>query len=119
MVFASRATYDPGIQPTLSSGGSIRYCRRRGRRVPLADGNLSDRPTLLTLVFVPALFLVMDEISRLLAWFFGRYVTDYKDHDKPHGPRLPDRPLPAAQEPRPPLDSKAVMSSPGPAYLWR
>ncbi len=48
--------------------------------------------TLLTLVFVPAFFLVMDDFGRLLDAVFGRYVTGKKEPDKPHGPPPPEGP---------------------------
>ncbi|MGZ8309994.1 MAG: efflux RND transporter permease subunit [Rhodoplanes sp.] len=48
--------------------------------------------TLLTLVFVPAFFLVMDDFGGLLDAVFGRYVTGKKGPDKPHGPSPPEGP---------------------------
>jgi multidrug efflux pump subunit AcrB len=48
--------------------------------------------TLLTLVFVPAFFLVMDDFGGLLDAVFGRYVTGKKGPDKPYGPSPPEGP---------------------------
>jgi len=45
--------------------------------------------TLLTLVFVPAFFLVMDDVGGLFDRIFGRFVSGKKDPDKPHGPAPP------------------------------
>jgi hypothetical protein len=45
--------------------------------------------TLLTLVFVPAFFLVMDDFGGLLDRIFGRLVSGGKETDKPHGPVPP------------------------------
>ncbi|MGA8990714.1 MAG: efflux RND transporter permease subunit [Rhodoplanes sp.] len=45
--------------------------------------------TLLTLVFVPAFFLVMDDVGGLFDRIFGRFVSGKKDTDKPHGPAPP------------------------------
>ncbi|MGA8292794.1 MAG: efflux RND transporter permease subunit [Rhodoplanes sp.] len=45
--------------------------------------------TLLTLVFVPAFFLVMDDVGGLFGRIFGRFVSGKKDPDKPHGPAPP------------------------------
>ena len=45
--------------------------------------------TLLTLVFVPAFFLVMDDVGGLFERIFGRFVSGKKDPDKPHGPAPP------------------------------
>ncbi len=45
--------------------------------------------TLLTLVFVPAFFLVMDDFGGLLGKVFGRFVTGKKELDKPDGPPPP------------------------------
>ena len=49
--------------------------------------------TLLSLVFVPAVFLVMDDVGRLLVWVFGRFVgardepeEDAAGHATPAGP---------------------------------
>jgi multidrug efflux pump subunit AcrB len=53
--------------------------------------------TLLTLVFVPAFFLVMDDFGGLLDRIFGRFVAGGKEPDKPHGPASPPPPeAPAA-----------------------
>jgi hypothetical protein len=30
--------------------------------------------TMLSLVFVPAFFVLMDDLSRLMSWIFGRFV---------------------------------------------
>ena len=48
--------------------------------------------TLLSLLFVPAFFLVMDDFGGLLDAVFGRYVTGKKEPDKPHGPSPPEGP---------------------------
>jgi hydrophobe/amphiphile efflux-1 (HAE1) family protein len=47
--------------------------------------------TLLTLVFVPAFFLVMDDFGNLLGRVFGRFVSDKKQPDKPHGSAPPPK----------------------------
>ena len=49
--------------------------------------------TLLTLIFVPAFFIVMDDFGGLLSWTFGRFVTGRKEPDKSHGPP-PEGPAP-------------------------
>jgi len=38
--------------------------------------------TLLSLLFVPAFFLLMDDLSRFFAWVFGRFVGEV---DEPAG----------------------------------
>ena len=53
--------------------------RRLRRRVPLADGDRRDRRPdrprpLLSLVFVPAVFAVMDDIAKLGWRIFARFV---------------------------------------------
>jgi multidrug efflux pump subunit AcrB len=49
--------------------------------------------TLLTLIFVPAFFIVMDDFGGLLSWTFSRFVTGRKEPDKSHGPP-PEGPAP-------------------------
>jgi hypothetical protein len=41
--------------------------------------------TVLSLVVVPAFFLIMDDLSRLLSWIFGRFVGRKEDE-----PAVPD-----------------------------
>ncbi|MHB2166914.1 efflux RND transporter permease subunit [Alsobacter sp. R-9] len=47
--------------------------------------------TLLSLVFVPAVFLVMDDVSRFFTWAFGRFVgkADEPEPETPPQPALP------------------------------
>jgi multidrug efflux pump subunit AcrB len=48
--------------------------------------------TVLSLVFVPAFFIVMDDIGRVLAWGFGRFVGPRDEPGSsldPSGPRAP------------------------------
>ncbi len=48
--------------------------------------------TLLSLVFVPAVFLVMDDVGRGLNWLFGRFigaVDEPPDHEQAHAQGLP------------------------------
>jgi predicted RND superfamily exporter protein len=64
--------------------------------------------TLLSLVFVPAVFLVMDDVGRFFAWAFGRFVgaTDEPGDEAARAAGLrtgavmsiPARPLPEAAE---------------------
>jgi hydrophobe/amphiphile efflux-1 (HAE1) family protein len=50
--------------------------------------------TLLSLVFVPAVFLVMDDVNRFFRWVFGRFVGKV---DEPEAPGQPDGTATAAQ----------------------
>ena len=52
---------------------------RRWRRVPRADGDRGDRrpdrlDLAVSLVFVPSAYSVMDDLTRLFSWMFGRFV---------------------------------------------
>lgn len=42
--------------------------------------------TVLSLVVVPSFFLIMDDLSRLLAWIFGRFVGKKDEEDLPLDP---------------------------------
>ncbi|WP_026618729.1 hydrophobe/amphiphile efflux-1 (HAE1) family protein [Ensifer sp. WSM1721] len=42
--------------------------------------------TVLSLVVVPSFFLIMDDLSRLLAWTFGRFIGKKEEEDLPLGP---------------------------------
>jgi hydrophobe/amphiphile efflux-1 (HAE1) family protein len=52
--------------------------------------------TLLSLIFVPAVYLVMDDINRFFGWAFGRFVGE---RDEPQEPMSDVPPRPADQEP--------------------
>jgi hypothetical protein len=48
--------------------------------------------TVLSLVFVPSLYSIMDDVTRLFVWVFGRFVGPTEDDDlalpgsgSPHG----------------------------------
>ena len=60
---------------------------RRRRRVPLADGDRRNRwsvvSTVLSLVFVPAMFVMMDDIGTLIWRFTSRFVAANKADDEP------------------------------------
>jgi multidrug efflux pump subunit AcrB len=58
--------------------------------------------TLLSLLFVPALFTLMDDLGRLFAWVFGRFVVGEKA--SAHPPAAAPSPL---AEPAPPQSSAA------------
>mgnify|MGYP000857387343 CR=1 FL=1 len=62
--------------------------------------------TLLTLVFVPAFFLVMDDFGGLLDRIFGRFVSGGKKADTSHGPHGPVAP-PPPEAPVPPAPGTA------------
>jgi hypothetical protein len=38
--------------------------------------------TVLSLVFVPSFFLIMDDLSRLLGWMFGRLVGRKEERER-------------------------------------
>ncbi|WP_373413666.1 efflux RND transporter permease subunit [Ensifer aridi] len=42
--------------------------------------------TVLSLVVVPSFFLIMDDLSRLLAWIFGRFIGKKEEEDLPLDP---------------------------------
>ncbi len=52
-------------------------------RAPMATAVIGGiiASTVLSLVIVPAFFLIMDDLSRLLAWMFGRFIGK-KDHEE-------------------------------------
>jgi hydrophobe/amphiphile efflux-1 (HAE1) family protein len=68
--------------------------------------------TLLSLIFVPAVFTVMDDLGRLVAKVFGRFITGNKSHEAPpeeapdgaHAPPGRHGPPPARHAPPPPED---------------
>jgi len=74
----------------LGEGGSF----RAPMAIAVIGGLLAS--TLLSLVFVPAVFTIMDDLSRLFGWIFGRFVGP---KDEPEtGPRaLPRETLRAAE----------------------
>jgi HAE1 family hydrophobic/amphiphilic exporter-1 len=81
IVDAGRKRARPIVMTTIAMvGGMIPAALNTGSggefRVPMAvaviGGLLSS--TLLSLLFVPAVFAVMDDISRFLWWIFGRFV---------------------------------------------
>ena len=71
-------------------------------------------PWLLTLVFVPAFFLVMDDFGGLLDRIFGRFVSGGKEADTSHGPHGPVAP-PPPEAPVPPAPGTAG-TAPAAAY---
>ena len=81
IVDAGRKRARPIIMTTIAMvGGMVPAALNSGSggefRVPMAvaviGGLLSS--TLLSLLFVPAVFAVMDDVSRFLWWIFGRFV---------------------------------------------
>mgnify|MGYP001806331263 CR=1 FL=1 len=53
--------------------------------------------TLLSLIFVPAVFLVMDDVSRFFSWIFGRFVGEVDEPDAaPAEPAREPQPQPRA-----------------------
>ncbi|MFN3503321.1 MAG: efflux RND transporter permease subunit, partial [Allorhizobium sp.] len=44
--------------------------------------------TVLSLVVVPAFFLILDDVSRLLGWFFGRFVGKKEEEEEPLTPEV-------------------------------
>jgi hypothetical protein len=56
--------------------------------------------TVLSLVFVPSFYTVMDDVSRFFSWVFGRFVGPVDEPDQPaaHGHGQP----PAAEPHAPP-----------------
>ncbi|MGL4443032.1 MAG: efflux RND transporter permease subunit, partial [Alsobacter sp.] len=54
--------------------------------------------TLLSLIFVPAVFLVMDDVSRFFSWMFGRFVGEVDEPDA--APAEPAREPEAEHQPR-------------------
>jgi len=114
IVDAGRKRARPIIMTTIAMvGGMIPAAINSGSggefRVPMAvaviGGLLSS--TLLSLLFVPAVFAVMDDVSRFLWWIFGRFVgpSDEAPHTTTEDDRQPslDLPMPpsASQPPRP------------------
>jgi hypothetical protein len=59
--------------------------------------------TMLSLVFVPAFFVLMDDLSRLFSWVFGRFVgaaDEGGETDEPLAPaRLGNRVIPYPTQP--------------------
>ncbi|MCC6776900.1 MAG: efflux RND transporter permease subunit [Hyphomicrobiales bacterium] len=53
--------------------------------------------TLLSLLFVPAFFTIMDDLGRLIGWIFGRFIG--KADEPPKGPLASAQPAPAAPPP--------------------
>jgi hypothetical protein len=76
----------------LGSGGEF----RSPMAVAVIGGLISS--TLLSLVFVPAVFVVMDDVGRLLWRFFGRFVGAVDE--PPAAPVLIQRPESLMSEPR-------------------
>jgi HAE1 family hydrophobic/amphiphilic exporter-1 len=53
--------------------------------------------TLLSLIFVPAVFLVMDDVSRFFSWMFGRFVGEVDEPEAaPAEPAREREPQPRA-----------------------
>jgi HAE1 family hydrophobic/amphiphilic exporter-1 len=117
IVDAGRKRARPIIMTTIAMvGGMIPAAINAGEggefRVPMAvaviGGLLSS--TLLSLLFVPAVFAVMDDVSRFMWWIFGRFVGPSEEPSAPasvkpaddHQPSF-DLPVPghAGQPPRP------------------
>jgi uncharacterized membrane protein YdfJ with MMPL/SSD domain len=119
IVDAGRKRARPIIMTTIAMvGGMLPAALNSGDggefRVPMAvaviGGLLSS--TLLSLLFVPAVFAVMDDFSRFMWWIFGRFVgPDDEGALEPHGAPADDRqhaldlPIPAqeGQSPRHPM----------------
>jgi hydrophobe/amphiphile efflux-1 (HAE1) family protein len=117
IVDAGRKRARPIIMTTIAMvGGMIPAAINAGDggefRVPMAvaviGGLLSS--TLLSLLFVPAVFAVMDDVSRFMWWIFGRFVGPGEEvpregHGAPSDDRQPslDLPMPAlaGASPRP------------------
>jgi len=107
IVDAGRKRARPIIMTTIAMiGGMLPSAIGTGSggefRAPMAIaviGGLASS-TLLSLVFVPAVFAVMDDIGRGVWRFFGRFVgpTDETDTQVQHAAVAPPRTLPAAAE---------------------
>jgi hydrophobe/amphiphile efflux-1 (HAE1) family protein len=113
IVDAGRKRARPIIMTTIAMvGGMIPAAINAGDggefRVPMAvaviGGLLSS--TLLSLLFVPAVFAVMDDVSRFMWWIFGRFVGPSDEgagrpHDAPADDRQQslDLPVPAQAGP--------------------
>jgi hydrophobe/amphiphile efflux-1 (HAE1) family protein len=107
IVDAGRKRARPIIMTTIAMiGGMLPSAIGSGSggefRAPMAIaviGGLASS-TLLSLVFVPAVFAVMDDIGKGVWRFFGRFVgpTDEADAAPSHAPVAPPRTLPAAAE---------------------
>ena len=73
-------------------------------RAPMAIGVIGGLlvSTVLSLVFVPAVFTIMDSVSRAVWWVFGRFVgeTDEPGHERP-GSSLPPETMTVARPPLP------------------
>jgi hydrophobe/amphiphile efflux-1 (HAE1) family protein len=103
IVDAGRKRARPIIMTTIAMvGGMIPAALNSGSggefRVPMAvaviGGLLSS--TLLSLLFVPAVFAVMDDVSRFMWWIFGRFVgpSDEGPHVTADDDRQPSLDLP-------------------------
>jgi len=63
--------------------------------------------TLLSLIFVPAVFTVMDDLGRVAWWLFSRLISESDEHPAPQRPAHEPHPhLPA--KPHPPRDAIAA-----------
>ncbi|HEY8566313.1 MAG TPA: efflux RND transporter permease subunit [Beijerinckiaceae bacterium] len=92
IVDAGRKRARPIIMTTLAMGaGMVPSALALGAggefRAPMAIAVIGGLivSTLLSLVFVPAVFLVMDDVGRFFAWAFGRFVgaVDEPEEDGP------------------------------------
>ena len=71
----------------LDSGGEF----RAPMAIAVIGGLISS--TVLSLVFVPAVFILMDDVGRWLWWIFGRFVGP---KDEPTPVTAPDNVAPSA-----------------------
>jgi hydrophobe/amphiphile efflux-1 (HAE1) family protein len=84
------------IPPALGSGDGGEF--RAPMAIAVIGGLLVS--TVLSLVFVPSFYTVMDDVSRFFSWVFGRFVGPVDEPDQPaaHGHGQP----PAAEPHAPP-----------------
>ncbi|WP_439574185.1 efflux RND transporter permease subunit [Phreatobacter sp.] len=93
------------IPPALGSGDGGEF--RAPMAIAVIGGLLVS--TVLSLVFVPSFYTVMDDVSRFFSWVFGRFVgpVDEPDdeaaagHGRPHG--HPPAPVTVQPSPPPPI----------------
>ena len=85
------------IPPALGTGDGGEF------RAPMAIAVIGGLivSTVLSLVFVPSFYTVMDDVGRFFGWVFGRFVGPTDEADESHGGHHPGPPQapPHAQQP--------------------